>query len=481
MAAPSDHSYDLFTRPANRKAETVLVVTPYVEREFFERLIRDLRPKHLNVVIDDGCRREDVQMIKDAVAASKRRIALTCVFGSAPGLVHLKLFYIVWRTDAKRTARTLIFGSANATRQGFGKSMNAELIASCRLTRSRHSHIVDWCDEVVRATEESEPRRIEPARDLDLGIGLQLRLPGITVGRERPSLSNFDLWIQRGYLLSDFRPEQNFLKVPVRLKQALGQTEQSRMVTLSGFEVPPTKNLTYQYAGEASPPDDTHHDPVTATDGEGGNWRRRLFVWTHLGEWCSEACYKANSGTFRRRGYEGRLALVKVLEGLDDPVALELARNAFTDALAGLWERLQEDAASFLEGSANLDREYYARAFNDRVTRDLELIGDPEFRLRYLTGYELAQVPRFRTDVRGWSDFLGSMTRELCLDNARGRSQSWFLHAVRASLHSDDHAGSPLDDSSALLKFLRSTWQDSKKRRGVLAKPARMLADYHLR
>ncbi len=103
----------------NRKADTVLVVTPYVEREFFEGLIRDLRPKRLNVVIDDGCRPDDVQMIRDAVAASKRRIVLTCVFGSAPGLVHLKLFYIVWRTEAKRTARTLIFGSANATKQGF--------------------------------------------------------------------------------------------------------------------------------------------------------------------------------------------------------------------------------------------------------------------------------------------------------------------------------------------------------------------------
>lgn len=476
MAAPSEHSYDLFARPANRKAETVLVITPYVERAFFDRLIRDLRPKRLKVVIDDGCRREDVQMIRDAVADSKRRIALTCVFGSAPGLVHLKLFYIVWRTEAKRTARTLIFGSANATRQGFGGSINAELIASCRLTRSRHSHIVDWCDEVVTATDAGEPRRIEPARDVDLGVGLQLRLPGITIGRDRPSLSNFDLWVQRGYLLSDFRPEQSFLKVPVRLKQPLGQTEQSRMASLSGFDVPPTKTLTYHYAGEA---DDIQ--PVPATEAESGNWRRRLFVWTHLGEWCSEACYKTNSGTFRRRGYEDRVALVGALEGLSDPVALGHARSAFLDAVAGLWDRLEGDAAAFLEGSDTLDRDHYSDAFDDRVAKDLELIADPEFKLRYLTGYELAQVPRFRTDERGWRDFLGSMARELCLDHARGRSQSWLLHAVRDALEADGRAGSALDDSTALLRFLRSTWRDSKKRPGTLAKPARILADYHLR
>lgn len=480
MAAPSDHSYDLFSRPANRKAETVLVVTPYVERDFFDQLISKLRPKRLHVIIDDGCRREDVQMIKDAVAASKRTVALTCTFGSAPGLVHLKLFYIVWRTEAKRIARTLIFGSANATRQGFSGALNAELIASCRLTRSRHSHIVDWCDEVVTATLAGEPRRIEPARDLDLGVGLQLRLPGITVGRERPSLSNFDLWIQRGYLLSDFRPEQSFLKLPVRLKQALGQTEQSRMVSLSGFEVPATKNLTYHYAGEAGA-DDMHNDAASAADGDAGNWRRRLFVSTHLGDWCSEACYKANSGTFRKRGYEDRLALVKTLEGLNDPAALGRARCAFIDAIAGLWDRLQADAGSFLVGSHVLDRDHYTQAFEDRVARDLELIGDPEFRLRYLTGYELAQVPRFRSDVRGWDEFLGSITRGICLDHARGRSQSWFLQSLEEALEADDQPSAVLADSSVLLKSLRAVWRDSRKRPGNLAKPAQMLADYHLR
>lgn len=480
MAAPSDHSYDLFARPANRKAETVLVVTPYVEREFFERLISDLKPKRLRVVIDDGCRREDVQMIEDAIAASKRRTALTCVFGSAPGLVHLKLFYIIWRTEAKRTARTLIFGSANATRQGFGGSLNAELIASCRLSRSRHSHIVDWCDEVVTATEADGPRRIAPARDVDLGVGLQLRLPGITVGRERPSLSNFDLWIQRGFLLSDFRPEQSFLKVPVRLKQALGQTEQSRMVSLSGFEVPPTKNLTYHYAGEADS-GDLNQDPAGASYGEAGNWRRRLFVWTHLGDWCSEACHAANSKTFRKRGYEARLALVQTLEGLKDPVALGQARNAFIDAIAGLWDRLEADAASFLEGAEALDRDHYIRAFNDRVEQDLELVGDPQFRLHYLTGYELAQVPRFRSDVRGWDEFLGSMTRELCLDHARGRSQSWFLQSLEEALDADGQLSAALADSSELLKSLRAVWRNSRKRPGKLAKPAQRLADYHLR
>lgn len=38
-----------------------------------------------------------------------------------------------------------------------------------------------------------------------------------------------------------------------------------------------------------------------------------------------------------------------------------------------------------------------------------------------------------------------------------------------------------LADSSVLLKSLRAVWRDSRKRPGKLAKPAQMLADYHLR
>ncbi len=481
MAEPQEHNYDLFARRAGRKAERVLVVTPYVEREFFERLIGDLRPRQLYVVIDDGCRRDDIQMIRDCVAASKRKVALTCVLGSAPGLVHLKLFYIVWTTEAKRTARTLVFGSANATRQGFGGNVNAELIASCRLTKTRHSHIISWCEGVVAATFSGEERFIGPARDLDLGTGLQLRLPGMRVGRERSSLSNFDLWIQRGYLLSDYRPEPSFLKVTVRLKQSLAQSEESQMVTQSGFDVPVNKTLTYHYVGNAGAHDDGQ-GPAEEPDGETGNWRRRLFVWTHLGDWCSEACYRANGIKFKRRGYEGRVAQIRALEGLDDAAALGNARQAFLDAVSGLWDRLGSAAGSFLEGGASLDRTHYARVFDERVARDLELIEDLEFKRRYLTGYELAQVPRFRTDISGWNEFLESMTRQLCLDDARGgRSQSLFLKAVRESVQAIGADSSVLEESGSLLAFLRSTWRDSKKRPGNLSKPALILEAYHAR
>ncbi len=470
-------SYDLFTRRVGRKAERVLIVTPYVEREFFERLIADLRPKQLHVVIDDGCRCDDIQMIRDCVAASKRKIKLTCVLGSAPGLVHLKLFYIVSTTEAQRTVRTLIFGSANATRQGFGGSVNAELIASCHLTKKKHSHIINWCEDVVAAASSGEERLIEQGRDLALGAGLQLRLPGMRVGRSKSGLSNFDLWIQRGYLLSDYRPEPSFLKVTVHLKKPLAQSKESQIVAQSGFDVPANKTLTYHYIDNIGARDDTH---VPAEEAKERNWRRQLFVWTHLGDWCSEECHMVNRNKFKRRGYDHRCAQIRSLEKLKDSAAQENARRAFLDAVSELWERLGNTASSFLEGEASLDRACYEEMFDERVTRDLVLIKDSEFKHRYLTGYELTQVPRFRADISGWKEFLKSMTRQLCLDDARGGSNhSFFLKAVRESIDAAGEDNSVFKESSSLLEFLRKTWRYSERRPGTLSKPALILAAYH--
>jgi len=207
--APADHSFDLLERRPGWKAEDVLVVTPYVEKQFFELLADGLRPRRLSVIIDDGCRVDDIDMVTEAVSRVGGRPAsgLRCVLGSAPGLMHLKLFYIVWRTPGKRTARTLIFGSANATRQGFGGSVNAELIASCSLAMGRHAEVIEWCDAAIAAARSRGHSKVAAARDVELGKGMRLRLPALTVGRRKSALASFDLWVQRGWLLSEYRPD----------------------------------------------------------------------------------------------------------------------------------------------------------------------------------------------------------------------------------------------------------------------------------
>jgi hypothetical protein len=124
-------SYDLLARRTGWKPQAALIVSPYVEEHFFRTVAGELRPKRMHVVIDDGCRREDLQTVQDAVNACgrKRPPTLRCKLGSARGLVHIKLFYVLWETAGGRAAHSLVFGSANATRQGFSGTDNAELVA----------------------------------------------------------------------------------------------------------------------------------------------------------------------------------------------------------------------------------------------------------------------------------------------------------------------------------------------------------------
>lgn len=144
-----------------------------------------------------------------------------------------------------------------------------------------------------------------------------------------------------------------------------------------------------------------------------------------------------------------------------------------------LWERLGNQAPAYLEGKNALDESFYARLFDRRISRDLELLADEEFRNRYITGYELAPVPRFRTDVAGWDEFVESLARQICLDQTRPRSQSRLLWAIREAIDQANAKPTVLDDSTHLMKFLRKVWQGANGSHEKVSASAKIIADYH--
>lgn len=479
--AATEHSFDLFGRRPGWKAEEVLVLTPYVEASFFTQLAHSLKPKRLSVVIDDGCRPDDIEMVTKAISAAGGRAAkgLRCVLGSAPGLMHLKLFYIMWRTPGKQIARTLIFGSANATRQGFGGAINAELIASLKLTVTKHADIIAWCDAALAAVRADHPTRIEAARNLDIGKGARLRLPALTIGKRKPETASFDLWLQRGWLLSQYRPDPSFLRIPIHLAKGLSQTAQAEVAASSGFFVPATKRLNFPYAvppGQIGADDD---DCDGEDDGETANWRRKYFTWTQLGDWCSEACYDAENQQFRRKGFELRAQRIARLETLRSPDALTAERIRFLNALAKLWDDFGDEARELLKGDARLDEAYYTQLFDQRLERDLALIRDREFIERYLRGFELSPIPRFRSDVRGWVDFVDSFARQLCLDNMRTRNQSRLLAAVRYAIDETGEGRDLLDEPERLRDAMRELFRRTDHGGATVTDAVGAIVRYH--
>lgn len=479
--ATTNHSFDLFERRPGWKAVDVLVVTPYVERQFFTRLAEGLRPRRLSVIIDDGCRLDDVNMVTKAVSEVDGRSVsgLRCVLGSAPGLMHLKLFYIVWLTPGKRKARTLIFGSANATKQGFGGLLNAELIASCALTIARHAEVIAWCDAAIVASRSKGSAVVPAARDVELAKGIRLRLPRLTVGRKKSAMASFDLWVQRGWLLSKYRPDPSFLRIPIHLGKGLSQTDQERVAATSGFFVPAKKRLTFPFAVPEGQTASGAEDYGDDDDGNGGNWRRKFFVWTQLGEWCSETCYNAEHHHFRQKGYEERYAKLRRLEDLRSDDVRDVERARFLRALATLWIDFRDDAAELLRGADTLDEEYYAQLFDNRLARDLELVADEEFRNRYLSGYELSQVPRFRPDVRGWRDFIDSLVRQICLDGVRKGSQALLPRAILDTAELVGSGENIFDDPRDLLDLLKRVFEKGEAGNAAMAKAATLITRYH--
>ena len=90
---PSDeaHHYNLFERRKGWIAESILVISPYVESQFFERVVSEARPESLIIIVDDGCRPDDVQMLENLTG---KKMKVVVALGSAAGLVDSKIFHL---------------------------------------------------------------------------------------------------------------------------------------------------------------------------------------------------------------------------------------------------------------------------------------------------------------------------------------------------------------------------------------------------
>jgi hypothetical protein len=214
-----DH-YDLLARP-DWTAKSVLIVSPYVERKFFKRIVQELRPATLAVVIDDGCRPEDLTMI---LALARQRTRICVALGSARGLVHAKIFHIEWLTPGGQCRHTFVYGSGNATRQAFNSNINSEVMCKVGLTAANHAPILDWAAHVFTAATTGSPGRvISRVHDARLANGINIRLPEMTIKQAGNKANNFDLWLQRGRLLSAFRPDPSFLRVQVTFVESFAR------------------------------------------------------------------------------------------------------------------------------------------------------------------------------------------------------------------------------------------------------------------
>lgn len=450
--------YELFNTESGWTVERVLVVSPYVEGEFFEQLLTRLKPKILAVTIDDACRSQDVQLIKSAAAALKREPKCFVAQGSASGLVHAKIFFVEERSKKGTRRFSFVCGSANATRQGFTPEINAELLLKLRLASTRHAAIIGWMDNVTAATIAAATTgartRVEAVPHIQLQAGVQIRLPTFRIAPVGLKESGFDVWLQRGRLLSEYRPDPSFLHLSIGLKKALPQGGLAQQASRLGLGARQTRQLSFSYLHRQW----EWSEGVEPSAGKRELWRSKYFVWTKLGEWCSRSCYEDLRDKFRRRGSEQRAAALDTLQTLEERASRDSVRADLRDVLQGLWTAAGEDAADYMESANGREPNIaiHQTRLDERITRDLALSKDPEFRARFINGFELSELPRFRSDPAGWHEFTLSFARQIVLDGLKSRAGRKPRDSIANAL---DEAGvTSIHSPEQLLACLRDCW-----------------------
>jgi hypothetical protein len=389
---------------------------------------------------------------REAKALASRSTKVQVALGCAPGLVHAKIFYIEWMTPKGQNRHTLVYGSGNATRQAFEGDINSEVMCKVGLTAKNHSSILGWITNVRAALFDraANPTIIPPLRDAFLADSVTIRLPGMTIKDAGNKANNFDLWLQRGRLLSTFQPDPSFLRVHVNLRNELPPGAQEQIVQALGFETLKTRRLSFPYILATDNPDEESDSP--------GNWRSKYFTWTQLGFWSSDSCFRAHHALFRKAGHESRLQDLQRLRELAVPATRAAARSNFLHLVLRLWKGFEPEAANYLETKRGaVDQAFYTDSFDQRVERDLELANDAEFASRYINGCEVIDVPRFRTDAAAWRSFVDSFSRQIHLEGLKTKSQSkTFLYIHDALVEALNEMA--FDDPGTIIKSLRSVW-----------------------
>lgn len=452
-------SYELFEIPEGYQTDLVLVIAPYYCNKFVGELVTRLQPKSIRLVIDDSVRAEEIQTLKKSCG---KKADVKIALSSAPGLVHLKGFYLefVKCEGREQRKRRFLFGSANATEAAFGGKTNAELIADVELYASADRDLLDYFASVVVAVENGGGR-INAMECDALRNSPRLLLPSFNLSKlDYPP--GFDSWLQRGYLVAKYREPQQFMTVSITLKKRLPQGHIAK--TFAGrqlIEQGERNVVRFAYSGEAIVSDDDA-DEITP------RWKSRYCVWTHLGDWVSDDCFRVHRKKMRSKSSEIRKEKISELrKRAEDEAWKNERKNIFLNTLDSVWKDLQDekiDPLNYLEGfPEGLNRAKYGDKFEKKLAADIIYACDEAFCTRYINGFEFPSTPRFRQDTSAWDEFAKSWCESIMVESTKTKKLSLLAKVFLDITKTFDYAldGQKPED---VLSFLRKNWNEKADR-----------------
>ena len=432
------------------RLKRAVIVSAYGGTEFFTALAEQLKPREVDVVLDQSAPVELVRGVTEGLGKRLRSIRVA----TANQLMHAKVYYLQWTSPNRaRDVHVLHWGSANASRSGFdggvgGAAGNAECMSWAQIYPGsrRHRSLFTWLDGIA----DSNGRAVVLGTDTEIAVGVRLMLPGLTLA-EAQTARSFDAWLQRGRLCHKYEVDPSFLRLTVQLKAPLPTTEIARV--LSDADLVPDsgpRQLRWNYLEVEHDEEKTHG---------AWRWRSQHFVDSNIGYWTSGACFDAlgvhfSASNADRRKRELQRVLIDVVGQEERWV------NGFLDKITRVFQQFDptERETYFHARNGALDTVRYRQSAERQLNLDAKKARDPVFCAQYVQRFVFPRVPWFRADVDNWEDFASSIAEAIWLQLHKSRVSSALARVVRDELDLDGGGGAPVDRAEDLLEYLRANW-----------------------
>lgn len=449
-------SYKLLSVPDGYRTDVALIVAPYVDLVFLNRLVTELKPARLCLLVDDAIQHEALHKIRDS---QRRGLKIEVRIARATGLMHMKAFYFefVRKEVPRRRKRQLLFGSANATNAAFHGGINAELVAETDLMINDDSEIAEYFSQIVSTFGSPEEQNI---RELSVCMSQSpfIHFPAFRSALPGELPSRFDAWLQQGMLAAQYRNAPQFATLNIHLKKALPQDLVARIFARSSFTEKGERNVVrYSYLNGSDAQD------TEITEGDRTHWKSRFTVWTHLGDWISNDCHRAHRAIMKSKASAARdRSIFRILESGCDAEWIESRIEQLLAGLNQVWRELEAAGVppeQYLDGLyGKLNPISYRQRFIKKLEQDLQLARDEDFKNRYVNGYEFPAMPRFRQDTMAWEAFVRSWCESIAVEAAKNRTPSLIAKRIHDVM---DYRETNLWElsQSEIAEFLRKHWE----------------------
>lgn len=431
-----DRIHDFVDHEVWDTLEKLLIISPYISANFFTEIAKKFKPDQTILITDDSCSTRDAKDALEELPGEDNMM----FFAWASGLVHLKLFYFHYRSQAGKSRRVLAWGSANASYNAFFR--NVELLSISLLRMIEEKEVIRYLDDLWNQGLKGDTIKVSQIESLVRNTSLYL--PALTATR-RNRQDSFDAWLQAGFLCHKYDPATDFLKFNITLAAPLPQGNIDNIFRQTGLISEGERDkLTFSY--------------LTPSDiaGEKVQWKSTFFIETCFGHWCSRACHKEFHELFAAANKEGRKeALDKFLEA-EKTHTTNYFLDQFENTLLNAVQGLKADFDTYLPD----DTADYRQKASDQMDRQIKKAKTNYFAQKYVYGYDLQPLPRFRNDQSSWETFALDFCESL-LFKALQKGD----HSLLAKIVFETFGENKLKeiDCEGLLKELRANWDKYNK------------------